>query len=236
MEPLERNDAAPARPWGWWLWGLGFLAAMALAGAFDLGWVWMLAEVPDSDALQLVGATLLEGRAPGLPDVVLGVLALAGGWFLLGLPGRAPRLLRYGHQAAGRLALAGLATLLAGLALRMLLARPGPMAVLAGRLPFAPWYAPPGPALAELLRGGSFPALSSVLAGLTVALAWQVPERFGELRQFLVVAAFCGAGVLGLLEVYAQHHWPTDVVAGTGLAVLVPWLLLRRRRGRLEGG
>jgi membrane-associated phospholipid phosphatase len=104
----------------------------------------------------------------------------------------------------------------------------GPAAVLSGKAAYVPWYLPGELSGEGWWQGGSFPAVSSALAGLIIPLAWQVPQEYREVRRGLLLLAFGLVAASGVLEVYAQHHWPSDVIAGTALGILLPWLLLEK--------
>lgn len=63
----------------------------------------------------------------------------------------------------------------------------------------------------------SFPSGHTAWAFAGAELIWQ---EFGVRQKWIGIAAYSVAGMTGLLRIYNNRHWTTDVLAGAGIGML----------------
>jgi undecaprenyl-diphosphatase len=151
----------------------------------------------------LLAARLLQGLP--VPGGVAGALlskADLAVWLVL-VAALALTLLARSWSSAAFIFLASLGSVLLGIALKRIVARPRPSAELV-HVDAAP-------------QGYSFPSttacLSVVLLGVIVYLTWRAhPPR--SIRVVVLGAASALVLLIGLSRVYAGEHWATDVLGG----------------------
>ncbi|MDH4225839.1 MAG: phosphatase PAP2 family protein [Deltaproteobacteria bacterium] len=246
--PLTRREK-----WGLGAGGVVFAAAMWAATLNDLDWTRSFAGAVPPDWLTWLNHSLANGEPPGLSDAV-GVLFLAAalvyGAGFFPLAGGESSLARGVSSFLGRvrpwrsrtgyIMASGMLTGILVQALKLAWARPRPKHVFWEGHPFTPWYWPGSLPPLHDWQTGSFP--SGHAASVSVLLAfWFVFRDRGEGRQgersggkvrlwggtLFLWMVLAGLPLMGYARVFNLDHWPTDVVAGAGMGLLVPWLLAR---------